>query len=384
MKIPGLGPASRFLPGLPFGRRAEGARAQSPDPRGSGPRPMPAGRPAEPGPAGPAAPPGTVLLPGGDVLLLAVALPRVAPALRARAAAFAVEDRIARPLDEVHVHVMGPAPEPGTWLVAVIGRAALAVHAARHPAPLRLVPEVLALPLPPPGCATVWAAADRAILRLTDGTGLAVPRAMLPVAHRLAGGPACVVAGGLLPEGLPVAQVPLPPPPALHGIDLRQAGQTGGLPARAGRFALLAGAVAVVHLALSGAGVAVLSGRVDRAEAELRAALTASGRPAEGDLDTALARALAAPVAAPQDGFLALLAQVSAVIAATPGTPVLREAAYAADPGRLSLRVAADDIGTLQALQSGLTAAGLALRTEGSESGEAGAEMRLSVSGGAP
>jgi general secretion pathway protein L len=334
--------------------------------------------------SGPPAPSGTVLLPGADVLLLAVALPRVAPALRARAAAFAVEERIARPLDEVHVHVIGPAPEPGSWLVAVIGRAALSAHAARHPAPLRLVPEPLALPLPPPGCVTVWAAQDRAILRLPDGTGMTVPRAMLPVVYRLAGSPACVAAGGLLPDGLPVAQVPLPQVPSLHGIDLRQAGRSPGLPARTGRLALLVGAIAAAHLAMAGAGVAVLSGRADRAGAELRAALAAGGRAAEGDLDAALARALAAPAVVPEDGFLALLARVSAVIAATPGAPVLREAAYAPDPGRLSLRVAADDIGTLQALQAGLSAAGLDLRTEGSESGAAGAEMRLSVRAGAP
>jgi general secretion pathway protein L len=284
----------------------------------------------------------------------------------------------------VHVQVVGPAPGPGMWLVAVIGRAALAAHAARHPAPLRLVPEVMALQVPPPGCATVWVGSDRAILRLPDGTGLAVPLALLPVAHRLAGGPACIAAGGTVPDGLPVAQVPLPQALATGHIDLRQAGGNAGLPARIGRLAMLAGAVALAHLALAGATVVILSSRAERAEAQLRAALDAGGRPAGGDVDAALARALAAPAAAPQDGFLSLLARVSAVIAATPGTPVLRDAAWLSDPGRLSLRVAAEDIGTLQALQSDLAAAGLGVRTDGSESGEAGAEMRLSIGVGAP
>lgn len=386
MKIPGLDPAHRLLPRLPFRRRSEAARPAPPDPRGSGPRAAPGGRVEPAPPRGLPVPPGVVLLPGEEVLILSVALPRMAARQRQRAAAFAAEERIARPLEEVAVTLLGPAPDPGHWLVAAVDRAALARHAAQHPAPQRLVPEPLALPVPPPGQAMVWCGGGRAVLRLADGTGLAVPLALLPVALRLAGGPQPVSAGGTVHEGVQAAAMAMPPalPAPLAGIDLRHTAGTRLLPARAARLAGLAAAVALAHLGLACADVAVLAARADKAEADLRAALLTAGRSAEGDIDAALTRALAPPPTAAGGGFLPLFAVVSATLAATSGGAVLRDLAHDGATGRLSLTFEAADLAPLQALQAGLSARGLAVVAEGSESGGGLAVMRLTVAGAAP
>ena len=151
-----------------------------------------------------------VFVPGEDVLLLSVALPPMPAAQRRAAVAFAVEDRIARPLDEVHV-ILGPALDnAGHWLVAVVGRACMAAHLARlRPGPgVRVLPDTLTVPVPPAGH---WAAreeAGRVLLRMADGTGMAVRAETLGMLHRLAGQPVVLHHGGVLPEG--IALVPAP------------------------------------------------------------------------------------------------------------------------------------------------------------------------------
>ena len=68
---------------------------------------------AEPG--GPA----TVLVPSESVLLLAVDLPLASRAKRLAALPFAIEDRIADPLDAVHI-ALGAEIAPQRYLVAVV------------------------------------------------------------------------------------------------------------------------------------------------------------------------------------------------------------------------------------------------------------------------
>jgi general secretion pathway protein L len=375
MKIP----VARLGHGLLPRMRLRPPRAAAPDPRGHGPRPAVARAEAADGPP---APPGVALVPAEDVTLLSVALPGVPAAQRTAAAAFAAEDRLAQPLDAVQVVVLGAAPDPDSWLLAVIGRTALARHAARHAAPLRLVPETLLLAVPPPGAATAWAGPRRVLLRLADGTGLAVPAAALPVALALAGSPRLLLAGGHLPDGL--AAPPGPPLAAIApGLDLRRTG-TAMLAGPARRLAWLAAGVAAAHVALAAAGVAVLSGRAGQAETALRAALQARGSAAAGDEDAALAAVLAPPPAALDGGFLALFGAVAAAMAQAPGAATLREVTYARDPVRLTLTVQAADLATLGTVQDSLAARGLTVRAEGTDRSGGVAVVRLAVTGGAP
>jgi general secretion pathway protein L len=375
MKIP----VARLGPGLLPRMRLRPPRAAAPDPRGHGPRPAVARAEAADGPP---APPGVALVPAEDVTLLSVALPGVSAVQRTAAAAFAVEDRLAQPLDAVQAVVLGAAPDPDGWLLAVIDRTALARHAAQHAATLRLVPETLLLAVPPPGSATVWAGPRRTLLRLADGSGLAVPTVALPVALALAGSPRLLLAGGHLPDGL--AAMPGPPLAAVPpGADLRRT-SAAVLAGSARRLAWLAAGVAAAHVALAAAGVAVLSGRAGQAEAALRAALQARGSAAAGDVDAALAAVLAPPPAAPADGFLTLFGAVAAAIAEAPGETTLREVTYASDPGRLTLTVEAADLAALGAVQEGLAARGLTVRAEGTDRSGGVAVVRLAVTGETP
>lgn len=127
-----------------------------------------------------AAPAGAAPIPAEDVLLLSVALPRMTAAQRRKAVCYGVEDQIACPLDAVHV-IAGPAMAGGRWLVAVVARAVLAAHQTAAPG-LRLLPETMGLPVPDEGHWAVWAGACRVILRRADGSGMALPAALVP--HR--------------------------------------------------------------------------------------------------------------------------------------------------------------------------------------------------------
>jgi general secretion pathway protein L len=62
---------------------------------------------------------GTLFVPGEDVLLLAVDLPIASRRHRMEALPFAIEDRIAEPLDAVHVAI-GAQLSPNRYLAAVV------------------------------------------------------------------------------------------------------------------------------------------------------------------------------------------------------------------------------------------------------------------------
>ena len=319
-----------------------------------------------------------MFVPGEDVLLLSVSLPPMPAAQRRAAVAFAVEDRIARPLDEVHV-ILGPAlPDPPRhWLVAVIARDRLSAHLARlRPGPgVRVLPDTLSLPVPPAGHWAVREDTGRVILRLADGTGMVATVDMLLALHQVAGRPGILLHGGTLPEALPF--VPAPAGAALPpvGPDLRLAAGTlgvTGLPRLLARVAEVAAAAAVLHLALLGAETLVLSQRLAAREVALRAALSQAGLTPEGDVEATLARALAQRQSQGQSaGFLPLLSAAMAAMAPLAGQAALRDLRYGGADGQLAMTVQAADLGTLQAVETALTGAalrvvaGAATRTDG-------------------
>lgn len=344
----------------------------------------------------PVAPPaGTLYLPGEDVLLLAVPLPPMSAAQRSTAVAYAVEDRIAQPLGQVHVGLGPELPgQGGIWLVAVVAHQALAAHAAvksvKQP---RLLPDMLALPTPPPLVWAIAAGADRALVRLPDGTGFATPSAMLAAFWQAGGAPGVLWYGNappaaLLRAGMPQgAPAPLPPGPeaALGGLDLAdglRAGNWPGLPRGWRVLAMIALLTFAGHagmIALKGRGLAEASAQQ---AAAMRAALLAAGQTGTGDLDTLVARTLAARQPEPAGGFLPLTAQAFGALAGGSGGITLQELHYDRSGNALRITVEAPDLAALQDAENLLGAAGLTVSAGAATTGDGGAVVSFDLRGG--
>ncbi|MBC7735709.1 MAG: hypothetical protein H7245_00420, partial [Candidatus Saccharibacteria bacterium] len=147
--------------------------------------------------AAPVPPTGVAWLPTEQALILSAALPPLPAAQRRAAVGFAVEDRIAQPLERVVV-ALGPVIA-GAHVIVVAARRDIAAWRAAHGGPtVRLLPDVLALPVPAQGWA-VWVGGARALVRLADGTGFAVPVRDLPLLWRHGGCPEIALCGGDLP-----------------------------------------------------------------------------------------------------------------------------------------------------------------------------------------
>lgn len=323
----------------------------------------------------PPAPPGVVWLPSEQVVLLLATLPPMSTSQRRTAVAFAVEDRIAQPIEAVNV-VLGPVTG-GKHLVAVAAREEIA--ALRTTTRSRLVPDVLALPCPSKGW-SLWTGADRALVRLADGTGFAVTLAQLPLIWHHAGEPEVTLFGdGAV--GIPTtAQSPLPPfDRAFARFDMAAGADASGLlPIPRGAWALAAVLViaAALHLGVIWADLAANRGVLAGRQADLRSALTAGGRADTGDLEADLTAALRAAQPRQQSGFLPLMADSSAALGQVPGV-TLQGLAWGDNTLRLDLQ--APDLGGLQAAQAALTAAGIAVQVGSATSGDGMAKVQMTL-----
>lgn len=134
--------------------------------------------------------PVTVYVPGEDVLLTEVSLPGGRRAQLLRAVPYAVEDRLAEDIDDVHVAL---AAQPGDampggstrrWPVAVVARARLEAWLAHLKAAGlvigSVVPDVLAVPWSA-GAWRVWIDGERCLVRTGASGGFVTDRATLPV-----------------------------------------------------------------------------------------------------------------------------------------------------------------------------------------------------------
>ncbi len=293
-------------------------------------------------------PSGVRYVPGERVLLLSVTLPRMTANQRRTAVAFAVEDRIAQPLEEVHV-ALGPEMGPNQWLVAVIARSDLPQGTAPSH---RLLPDTMALPIPPEGAWSVVEEAGRILIRRPDGTGFVTQTAALPVLHRLAGSPPITLYAGQI--ALNHTTAPLPPvalPPRFDLTDRRSQSLT--LPPLARRLLAVAAVTALGHLAVLTTDVVTLSRDQDRLAARLR---DAAGTTADAPIDALLTRILSPQTAAPQDAFLPLISASFATLSADPGSLSLRDLTYAGDTGSLTLTVLAPNLSSLQQVEAELAA----------------------------
>lgn len=321
---------------------------------------------AEPG--GPA----TVLVPTEQVRLLAVDLPLPSRAKRLDALPFAVEDMVAGPVEALHL-ALGTELSPKRYLVGAVAQTVMAEWAAiaddaglGHAA---MVPDALALPQPAPEGWAVELSGDRALVRSGDGTGFAVPPALLLPAWEAAGRPAVISYGAPLPAAMAaqsagtgagaLAQRLLNP-----ALDLRQGGyarRRAAMPRMWRRLGWIVAIGVAAHVAIAVADTLMLQRIADTRAQDARAlaAIAAPGANLGEDLAGSIADLLPRTGGAAPDAFLPLLNRLSGALAPLGGF-VVRGIDYQANT--LTMDVEASDPSLSARIDAALRAARIAGR----------------------
>lgn len=282
--------------------------------------------------------PATILVPAGQVRLLAVDLPLPSHAKRLAALPFAIEDRIAEPVDSVHL-ALGEQLAPGRYLVGVVRHDVMARWAViageaglGHAA---MVPDVLTLPRPQRGWA-VSQANGRAAVREEAGTGFEVPAGLLRSAWEAAGRPPVISYGERLPDdmqtgaaSLDVAAPGAAAGAALAALDLRQGAYAVRKAAGNGlwrKFAWIAAIGAAAHVGIALGDTLMLRNIADRREADARAAATlaAPGVALGDDFAGTVAGMLPSGGGAPPQAFVPLVNRVSGALTPLAGSLSVR------------------------------------------------------------
>lgn len=270
--------------------------------------------------------PATLLVPSESVLLLGVDLPLGSHAKRLAALPFAIEDRIADPIESVHLS-LGSEIAPKRYLVAVVRHALMRdwveIAEAEGLGRAAMVPDALALPVPDEG----WSAEagdGRVLVRSADATGFAIPAALAGQAWEAAGRPRIWNIGAV-----PIGELPQEPWPAGGGalagrlsrpaVDLRQ-----GIYARRGaggsnwlkRLGWVAAAGIAAHTVIAAADTVMLRAIAERRADDTRAAVAqaAPGANLDGDLRVSVADMLPPPGPA-GSRFLPLVTRTSNALA---------------------------------------------------------------------
>lgn len=273
--------------------------------------------------------PATILVPTESVLLLAVDLPLNSRAKRMEALPFAIEDRIADPIDAVHLAI-GAEIASKRYLVGVVRHEVMAawIDAAEaaglgHAA---IVPDALALPQPVEGAWSVDLAENRAVVRSGDGTGFALNAAMLRPAWDAAGQPPATAYGAALPAEMMLEGATLQPEAlvrrlAVPALNLRQgayAARRGGGSNTLRRIGWIVALGAAAHVGIALADTVMLRVIADRRAEDTRKllAVMAPGAATGGDLAVTATNLLPSPGAGgvPQI-FLPLLNRVATALA---------------------------------------------------------------------
>jgi general secretion pathway protein L len=282
--------------------------------------------------------PATILVPTGQVRLLAVDLPLPSHAKRLAALPFAIEDRIAEPVDSVHL-ALGEAIAPGRYLVGIVRHEVMARWIAQaqeagigHAA---MVPDVLTMPRPAEGWA-VSQSSGRAAVRDAEGTGFEVPAPLLRPAWEAAGRPAVTSYGEVLPDDMQKQAGTLDPTAfgpaanaAVAALNLRQGAyavrKVGGSPLWR-KFVWVAAIGVAAHIVISIGDTVMLRSIADRREAETRAAaaLAAPGIALGDDLAGTVTGLLPSGGAQVPQLFLPLVTRVSGALGPLSGAFVVR------------------------------------------------------------
>lgn len=328
-----------------------------------------------------------VWLPGEHALLLRVPLPLRSHRQRLAAVGFAVEDTIAEPLESVHV-VLGPELGPGEYLAVVVSRSVMDAWAPRASLRQRLVPDVLALPIPAEGSCAAREIGGRVLVRRADGTGYVASAATFEAFWRADGSPQLVLYGGHLPEGVPRGATGLLPPRAdrgLAGFDLLRGPYARATDGR--RVALWASVAVAATLAVQGALLAVDTYAIrriaDAREAAVRAEIAARlpELPPTFPLDAALRRVMPDAAAPAGGGFLPLATSVAEALSPVAAQLTLSALAFEAEDATLRISIEAADLATLQRAEAELRAGGLAVAPGAATTRDGRAEVELVIGG---
>lgn len=333
-----------------------------------------------------------VLVPAEVIAAHIVTLPKAGSRQRAALLTYAVEDRIAAPIDTVQV-VHGPLATAGAGetLALVLART---VFAAFESQPRPALPDFLLIPRPVASAQNpAWAAwrdGDRVVVRSSDGTGFATPVEILPILWARAGKPTLTSLAAALPDSLPAQDLSAAPPPpdpldmAFSFARLRQdsANRRG--------IALFVGsalvAALIVHVALAVFDLSALRRLAQQERAQAQAAIAAPlpGITLESsDINAILAR-LAPVAAAQQQGtFLPLLSDVTAAMAGLPTPVSFRRLAWGAQDNSLVVLVEGRGLDDLQQLQQILEQQGFSVRSGAANANGGAAEVEMRISRGA-
>lgn len=349
----------------------------------------------EPAPAGPAAgvwavaggaailvdgtvPATTLLVPSESVLLLPVDLPLPNRAKRLAALPFAVEDRIADPIDAVHL-ALGDAIGDRRYLVAVVRHNVMAEWVAIAEGAgigaAAFVPDALALPAPVEGW-SVEVTGGRALVRAADGTGFAIPLPMLVAAWEAAGRPVVQALGEPLPEAMAGDGAAFPPAPlgdriAAAPIDLRQgahARRRTAWPSTTRKVAMILGLAALAHGVIAVADTLMLQRIAERRQAALQqlVATTAPSVPTGGD-DFMVRVADLLPRPTGSNRFVPLLSRVAGAL--SPIGPALVVNAMTFEGNALTLDCQSPETGMADRLRAALLSAGVAAQVSAAPGG---------------
>ncbi|SLN12984.1 GspL cytoplasmic actin-ATPase-like region [Roseivivax jejudonensis] len=331
------------------------------------------------------------VVPAEHVTLLNVTLPLRSNRQRIAALPFAVEDRLAAPLEDLHVALCGHGPDGGI-VAAALARDVMA-DAARDQPDLAILPEQLALPVPPPigdgpPAWLVFRHGARVVVRLADGTGFAARATALPELWLRAGRPVVKSLGEALPDGIDWTQgKDVPPSQADLSVDMRQGAfrpPSGWVrPLRAVAAALPV--VALLHLALAWADLQVLRGLALDARVETEAALAEKVPSATVFDDPGMlwSRLSARDDDGPGDGGpVPLLDRASGTLMSAELAVTVDRLVWSTAPDTLALSITAPTLDVLQQTEEALRLAGLAVTAGTATAGEAGAQSELTIRDG--
>ena len=337
-----------------------------------------------------------VLIPAELVSACVVDLPAASVRQRTALLTYAVEDRIAAPVETV---LVAQAPllsaVPGRVLALIIAKDALA-HLTDHSPETGAMPDFLLIrrpDAPVTGLAwAVWREAARAVVRVSDGTGFAVNVDMLPLVWALAGKPVLTSLGAALPTSLPALDLSAAPPdPDPADLRFRFATARSVASRHAGLRPLVQSAIVglaalAVMLGLAVADTVAL-GRIAAAQqAAAQSALSGvlPGVTVGPDVDPILSRLTPVATQPQQGAFLPLMSAVSDALAQA-GPPVsLRRLTWDDQQNQMSLTVQAAGLDDLQTIEQHLTATGFSVVSGAATAGDGGAEVDLSITGPLP
>jgi len=290
--------------------------------------------------------PATILVPTERVRLLAIDLPLPNRARRLGALPFAIEDQVAEPIESLHLALgarIAPGDMPHRYLVGVVRAEAMAEWVALAEAnglgAAPMVPDVLLLPRPAEGWA-VEVRDGRALVLASDGTGFALPVALLGSAWDAAGRPRIHHLGEPLGGDVEAYATT----PDLRSADARADVAVAELDLRQGMFAArrervsdgwrrlgwILGIGAAAHILIAGGDALMLRVIVDRRAAETRAlvAVAAPGTDLTGDLKAKVTDLLPTGAGRAPDRFVPLLARVSSALGPLAGSIAVRAIRY--------------------------------------------------------